>query len=272
MPGGFYWKGRAVAGIILAMNSRRAWLRSLVASALAGDSLFGEEPASERSSVESVVERGGARFRVVVAEAARVRVLWKDGSGRQVRTFEAARLELKRIGAEPVMLMNGGIFEPGGIPSGLCVQDGREQTPLNPREGRGNFFLKPNGVFGVVEGKAMVRETGEWAKAGRGASQAIQSGPLLVRDGSIHPAFRAESTNLLHRNGVGVREDGQVVFAITESGSRCNLHQFALFFLARGCRDALFLDGDISQMWTAGQVEKPSNPFGSIVAVVKADG
>ncbi len=254
------------------MNSRRAWLQAAFASTIAGSSLWAQTGDVGRENVESMVERGGARFRVVVAEAARVRVLWKDAGGRQLRTFELVKAEMKRTGLEPMMLMNGGIFEPGGIPSGLCVQDGREQTPLNPREGKGNFFLKPNGVFGVVEGKAMVRETGEWAKAGRGASQAIQSGPLLLRDGKIHSAFRAESENLLHRNGVGVREDGQVVFAITESGSRCNLHQFASFFLARGCRDALFLDGDISQMWTAGQVEKPSNPFGSMLAVVKADG
>jgi uncharacterized protein YigE (DUF2233 family) len=250
------------------MNSRRAWLRCILGSALAGDFVFAREPAIVRSAAETVVEREGTRFRVVVAGALSIRVLWKDADGRQLKTFEAARRELRRAGVEPVMLMNGGIFEPGGIPSGLCVQDARELTPLNPREGKGNFFLKPNGVFGVVEGKAMVRETGEWAREGKGASQAIQSGPLLLRDGKIHPAFRAESPNLLHRNGVGVKEDGQVVFAITESGSRCNLHQFASFFLAQGCRDALFLDGDISQMWTAGQEEKPSNPFGSLLTVV----
>lgn len=46
-----------------------------------------------------------------------------------------------------VAVMNGGIFEPGFVPSGLLVQDGVELTPINRNNGEGNFFLKPNGVF-----------------------------------------------------------------------------------------------------------------------------
>lgn len=222
---------------------------------------------------EDVIDHTGKRYRVVVARPSAVRVLWKDETGGQLRTFTETRAYCSRNGIIPGMLMNGGIFEPGGIPSGLCIHDGKQWTALNAADGKGNFFLKPNGIFAIAAGKAMVLETSEFSARAPRASQAVQSGPMLVRNGAVHPEFRAESANLLHRNGVGIRADGMVVFAITDSRvkSRVNLHQFASFFLSLNCRDALFLDGDISQMWTAGMEEKPSNPFGTIVVVEGGD-
>ncbi len=63
--------------------------------------------------------------------------------------------------------------------------------------------------------------------------------------------------------------DGLVVFAITAKGQRVNLWDFAGLFLELGCQDALFLDGDISQMAAnrAGPVE--SNRFGGIFVVTE---
>ena len=88
----------------------------------------------------------------------------------------------------------------------------------------------------------------------------------------IHSSFRAESTNYLHRNGVGVRKDGKVLFAITEFGqSRYpNLYEFAAFFRSQGCADALFLDGDLSQMVIDPKGPIPAgNHFGAIFAISK---
>jgi len=50
-----------------------------------------------------------------------------------------------------------------------------------------------------------------------------------------------------------------------------NLHVFARFFQSMGCEDALFLDGDISQMHSGNDLKKPSNQFGSMIAVIHAD-
>ena len=77
--------------------------------------------------------------------------------------------------------------------------------------------------------------------------------PLLLRKGIFHPAFKAGSPNKRLRNGVGVRSrDGQIIFAISDRDDRergrVTLHQFASFFLHLECLDALFLDGDISDM------------------------
>jgi uncharacterized protein YigE (DUF2233 family) len=49
-----------------------------------------------------------------------------------------------------------------------------------------------------------------------------------------------------------------------------NLFEFADFFRSRGCRDALFLDGDISQVIVdpKGAIP-PGNNFGAIFAVAE---
>jgi len=40
---------------------------------------------------------------------------------------------------------------------------------------------------------------------------------------------------------------------------------------ALGCEDALFLDGDLSQMKSGKDIDKPSNLFGSMIAVVETE-
>lgn len=94
-----------------------------------------------------------------------------------------------------------------------------------------------------------------------------------MANGQTHPAFKKESTNYLHRNGVGIRaKDGAVIFAITEFGQSryANLFEFADFFRSEGCRDALFLDGDLSEMKIdPSDLLVPTNIYGSIFAVIE---
>jgi len=169
-------------------------------------------------------------------------------------------------------MMNAGIFEEGGIPAGLVAIEGKCLRPLNTADGNGNFFLKPNGVFYVESGLARVVSTPEYAARKPSPRIAIQSGPLLLQNGRIHPAFRPASLHRLHRNGVGIKKDGSVLFVITEFGqSRFpNLYEFADFFRSQGCADALFLDGDLSQMIVNPKTSiLPGNHFGAIFAVTE---
>lgn len=213
----------------------------------------------------------GVEYHILVAPAESVRILWKDGDGKPLRTIPNAAEYFAAQGAEVVALMNGGIFEPGGIPSGLLVQDGVELTPINRNDGEGNFFLKPNGIFLTGPKGAAVIASGEYPVHGFEVKQAVQSGPLLLRHGRIHPAFNAESESRLHRNGVGVTKDGEVVLAMTDfhSPKFPNLHEFARLFASLDCEDALFLDGDLSQMRSGEDLSRPSNNFGSIIAVLR---
>ena len=167
-------------------------------------------------------------------------------------------------------LMNGGIFEPGGVPSGLLIQNGKVLNPVNRNKGEGNFFLQPNGIFLIGSTGAAVIRTDEYPLKDITIQQSVQSGPLLMRQGKVHPAFNANSTSRLHRNGVGVTRKGEVVFAMTDfhSPKFPNLYEFAQLFRTLGCDDALFLDGDLSQMCSGTDLLKTSNNFGSIIAVI----
>lgn len=210
-------------------------------------------------------------YYVLRAPVQAVRIIWKDKTGAQLRTFPAAARYLAGEGVELDSLMNGGIFAAGGVPSGLLIQDGNELRPVNRSNGKGNFFLKPNGIFLIGSKGAAVLATEEFPLKDADIRCAVQSGPLLLRHGKTHPQFNASSTSRLHRNGVGVSKTGEVVFAMTEFGAAKypNLFEFAELFRRLGCDDALFLDGDLSQMRSGDEMLKPSNNFGSMIAVTK---
>jgi uncharacterized protein YigE (DUF2233 family) len=213
----------------------------------------------------------GITYHILSTPAFSIKIIWKDDAGKAMRTFpEVARwMDSKKIAVDT--LMNGGIFEPGGIPSGLLIQEGKEINPVNRNRGEGNFFLQPNGIFLIHEGGAAVIRTDEYPLRDQKIHYAVQSGPLLLRQGKTHPVFRAESTSRLHRNGVGVAKTGEVIFVMTDfrSAKFPNLYEFADLFRKLGCEDALFLDGDISQMRSGADIYKDSNSFGSTIVVTQ---
>lgn len=242
----------------------RGWLRAFRAL-FSGWLMLSTTMAAELE--KKVVD--GVNYQILRTSPEKVRILWRDDADQPLRTFPAAAAFLAKKGLEPAFLMNGGIFEPGGIPSGLLVQEGETVRPVNRRDGRGNFFLKPNGILLIGKNGARVIRTDEYPLDGFEVREAVQSGPLLLRKGEPHPAFNAGSPNRLHRNGVGVDAEGRLVFAITEfrSPKMPNLHAFAMLFKSLGCEDALFLDGDISQLRATDKLDRPSNRFGSIFVI-----
>lgn len=188
-------------------------------------------------------------FHLYRARPEEISLHWKGPDGIPMRTLQAVETHLRNICKEPIFLMNAGIFETGGIPSGLHVEDGKELLPINLADGTGNFYLKPNGVFFIDDKGAHILRSEVYAKSGFKPRIALQSGPMLLINGQPHPAFKPASENRLHRNGVGVLPDGRVLFAITEFHAKgVNLFQFAMLFKRYGCLNALFLDGDLSIM------------------------
>lgn len=215
----------------------------------------------------------GIVFHVVVTEPEKVELYWKDEAGKTFRQFRVLQEHLRGQGRRIAFIMNGGLFEEDGSPCGLLVIGGKILRPLNLRDGEGNFYLKPNGVFYIHDKAAHVVSSETYARLAPEAKLAIQSGPLLLEKGKVHPAFSPTSKWALHRNGVGVRKDGKVVFAITEFDQkrRVTLYQFAEFFRSQGCENALFLDGDISGMLTDVRGDIPSgNFFGTIFAITES--
>ncbi len=212
----------------------------------AGESARGTVPGL---SIEKR-EQGGISYIVahVQMDKAPLRLHWKNDAGIPYRNFTALRGALDEKGDRLVFATNAGIYARDYTPLGLHVQDGHELAPLNLKNGGGNFFLKPNGVFYTAGGHAGVLSTDDYAAAGLRPDVAVQSGPMLLRHGAVHPSFSPGSDSRHRRNGVGVVSDTEAVFVLSEQ--EVNLYDFALFFRDElGCTDAIYLDGAISGMY-----------------------
>ena len=193
---------------------------------------------------------------------------WKDDRGKPYGSIANLLTGLSKQKKNVVFAMNGGMYMQDQTPLGLYIERGQTLQLLNTKNANGNFYLKPNGVFYLTDSnKAVVCKT-EAFKANRQIRYATQSGPMLVIDGAIHPAFKQGSTNVNVRNGVGVLPDGKVVFAMSKTA--VNFYDFALYFKTLGCKNALYLDGFVSRMYLPEKnwVEKDGN-FGVMIAVTK---
>lgn len=219
---------------------------------------------------EKQVEWNGTLFRTYTVKPSDLELFWLGPDGKPFRQFIKLQKHLESQNKRLRFIMNGGLFEEDGSPCGLLVINGKTLRPLNMRDDVGNFYLKPNGVFYIDSRGAHIVSSEEYERRQPEARMAIQSGPLLLDGGMIHHAFRRDSKNALHRNGVGVMKDGAILFVITQfdQPKRVTLHEFSRFFLEQGCKNALFLDGDISMMFTDPQEDLiPGNYFGTIFAV-----
>jgi uncharacterized protein YigE (DUF2233 family) len=150
---------------------------------------------------------------------------------------------------------NAGIYDQSYSPLGLYVENGKTLVPLNLFHGKasaGNFSIQPNGVFAIYpDGHAAVRTSLDFKADGKPADWATQSGPMLVIDGQINNQFIDDSSSLKWRSGVCAHSPYQVIFVV--SASPVNFHTFAQLFRDKlGCRDALYLDGSISQFYIDG--------------------
>jgi uncharacterized protein YigE (DUF2233 family) len=185
-------------------------------------------------------------FTIPKSEQHKIRFFWQHKQ-QSIGTLKKLKEHINSRGEHLVFATNGGIFSTNRSPKGLFVQAGKEINALNTQSGFGNFFLQPNGVLNIDNRGSEIVKTSAW-KADRKPLYAIQSGPMLVIDGKIHPAFKQRSDSLRIRNGVGIDADGNLHFVI--SNQLTNLYQFADFFKTRlHCQQALYLDGTISEMY-----------------------
>ncbi|NID04007.1 hypothetical protein HBF26_03870 [Luteibacter jiangsuensis] len=205
-----------------------------------------------------------------------IELYWRNpDNGQPFGGLEALKTWTAGKGRTLAFAANAGIYDREFKPLGLYVENGKTVVPLNLAHGNprsGNFSLLPNGVFAVYDdGSAEVRTSDAFRAAGRKPRWATQSGPMLVIDGEINPQFENGSDSMKWRSGVCAKTPREVVFVV--SRAPVNFHSFArLFRDAIGCRDALFLDGTISQFYTpeAGYTGAPAfmtKPYAGMIAV-----
>jgi uncharacterized protein YigE (DUF2233 family) len=198
----------------------------------------------------------------------RLELFLRDDEGHPFRRFDRLNAWLASRNKRLRFAINAGMFQPDLSPVGLLVQDGQEVSPLNLSDGSGNFFLKPNGVFFVSESGARIVESSEYPSLAQGVRLATQSGPLLVRNGALHPAIKAASSSRLLRNGVGVSGD-TVLFVISEQP--VSFYELAVYFRDElHCPDALYLDGVVSSLYSTDLERNDSTvDLGPILGVVQ---
>lgn len=198
-----------------------------------------------------------------------MRVFHRDADGAVYGHFGALRGALAARGRDLIAAMNGAMYHEDRRAVGYYVEDGVERAPLVTADGPGNFGLLPNGVFCIAGTRAAVIESRAFAAAPMACDSAVQSGPLLVEAGALHPRFIPDSDSRYVRNGVGVRADGTVVWAITDG--RINFHRFArLMRDALDTPDALYVDGNVSRLYAPALGRNdPGFAMGPILAVIE---
>ena len=225
-----------------------------------------ETPAQEPpASPCSERQFEGSRFIVCDPKNGELRLIAASAKEQPIRSFAGVG---RSIGADKVAFaMNAGMFDDDGRPIGLAVVNGVQKHRINLRNGGGNFHLMPNGIFAVrQDGSAAVMRSDAYQPAN--IRFATQSGPMLVIDGKLHPAFEKDGQSRLIRNGVGV-SGGKALFVISEDP--VSFGKFARFF-RDGLKtpDALFFDGSVSSLWDPanGRMDSHSE-LGPIVVVLK---
>jgi uncharacterized protein YigE (DUF2233 family) len=197
-----------------------------------------------------------------------LRLYWKNDENEIFKSIENLNKWLYSKDKKLIFAMNGGMFNKEHSPQGLFIEAGKQITPLDTAKGSGNFYLMPNGVFYLTSKRTpKICSTPEYKETEQ-VVYATQSGPMLVINGQIHPAFKAGSTNLNIRNGVGILADNRVVFAMSKK--EINFYDFADYFRKLGCKEALYLDGFVSRTYLPEQNWlQTDGDFGVMIGVIE---
>jgi uncharacterized protein YigE (DUF2233 family) len=247
--------------------------------ALAGMLLAIAGCARQAQAVDSDdLEFDGQRFRVVTIDLKHdaLSLHWRNpDDGQPYGSIDSLQQWGQAHGKRLLFATNAGIYDRKFAPLGLYVEARKTLVPLNLAHGNpaaGNFSLRPNGVFAIdADGRAAVRTSEAFKTEGKAVRVATQSGPMLVIDGQINSQFVNDSASMKWRSGVCAKTPTRVVFAVSETP--VNFHTFARLFRDQlGCRDALYLDGTISQFYVdgdgyAGAPNFTLKPYAGIFAV-----
>ncbi len=210
----------------------------------------------------------------VKADSGQIRMYWKDDSGNILGSLGNVKKYIQQQGSELLYACNGGMYMQNRAPLGYYIEKGKTLQKINTKNGAGNFYLKPKGVFYVDEKNRPGIKSIETADDRLLLQQLniqylTQSGPVLVYNNTINTQFTKGSANINVRNGVGILPNGNAYFAM--STYPVNFYDFAKHFKDKGCKEALYFDGFVSRSYCPLlNYNQLDGNFGVIVAVVKS--
>jgi uncharacterized protein YigE (DUF2233 family) len=163
---------------------------------------------------------------------------WKNNAGEHYGSIRNLQDDFSKSGRKLTFAMNGGMYKTDRSPLGLYIEEGKVKSRINRvQNAYGNFYMQPNGVFILDSNKTARVIKSSLYKNSDGIAYATQSGPMLLIEGKVHPAFRKGSKNLNIRNGVGILPNGSVLFAISKV--EVNFYDFAQFLKKKGMQECL---------------------------------
>jgi len=165
---------------------------------------------------KTITHRGHSYDVVTIDDPQSIHFFWKDASNKCYKSLGNLKTALAAKNKKLTFAMNGGMYLKDGSPQGLYIEKNHQLAKTDTvQKAYGNFYLQPNGIFYIGDSTAQVLTTVDYLQGQTEAKYATQSGPMLVINGQLHTAFRETSTSTHFRNGVGVRADGKIVFAIS---------------------------------------------------------
>ena len=185
---------------------------------------------------------------------------WKDETGKALKTFEALQNWLHSQNKSLLFAANAGIYRdnPTFAPVGLHVEKGSVRSRLSFATGCGNFCWY-SGVFFIEENGAYLKSREEVrARDFSSAKLALQSGPLLMRTGTLQGTWSSASYNLNRSAVCTTSRAGEVLMILVMDAT--NLKDFFSALKQAGCQDALFLDGAVSAFYDGKQRKRFGDP------------
>lgn len=196
-----------------------------------------------------------------------IKLYWKNDQSQNFKSIQNLKLWLQKKNQKLEFATNAGMYKKDGSSQGLYIENRKTLSPLDSSNANGNFYLKPNGIFYITDKNiAGISITEKFVS--KNIKYATQSGPMLIIDSEIHPAFNAESANLNIRNGVGILPNNKIVFAMSKK--EINFYDFANYFKKLGCKNALYLDGFVSRTYsTKDNWLQTDGNFGVMIGITK---
>lgn len=218
----------------------------------------------------STIDFQGTRFDIATIEQNNIGLInfyYKDLNAQGFSSITSLKKWLSEQEKKLIFVTNGGIFDTNYSPLGLYIENSKEVSKINTSTGEGNFYLQPNGVFMIKNGEGEIVETSNYTFSPN-ISFATQSGPLLVINNEINPLFGKSSQNKYTRSGVGISQNGSILFVL--SNEPVTFYDIASVFKDKlGVQNALYLDGAISEMYVPRYREKTKQNFSVMIGILK---
>ncbi|CAA6812750.1 MAG: Unknown protein [uncultured Aureispira sp.] len=208
---------------------------------------------------DTLISWKGVNYVVITTTSDQLSFFLEAGN-KKFRSFSALSEYVRKKNKNLIFAMNGGMYLPerNNEPQGLYIEQGKVRKGIDTftsiRPIKTNFYLHPNGVFYIKKsGAPLVKKNSDFLleypqKQYSDIKFATQSGPMLVTDGAIHPAFTPNSKNVHIRNAVGINDQGEICFVLSEEAI-CFHAMATLFKEQLNCENALYLDGFVSKLY-----------------------